>query len=104
MAIMSRNSAEFLALYFACAKIGVVCVPCNLLWKKKEFEYVLAHSRVRGICVQPEFVVQVEAARPALPALSDVLILPGANEDKLESDEGLRYLSVLSDEIGRAHV
>jgi acyl-CoA synthetase (AMP-forming)/AMP-acid ligase II len=30
LALMSGNSAEFLATYFACAKIGVVCVPINL--------------------------------------------------------------------------
>ena len=29
----SGNSAEFLVTYFACAKLGVVCVPLNLGWR-----------------------------------------------------------------------
>ena len=30
LAIASRNSVEFLVTYYACAKLGVVCVPINL--------------------------------------------------------------------------
>lgn len=101
MAIMSRNSAEFLAVYFACAKIGVVCVPCNLLWKASEFEYVMSHAGVRGICLQPEFCEQLEAIRGKLSALRDVLLLPApantAGGAPAEGDDASRHLSVLSD-------
>lgn len=96
MAIMSRNSAEFLAVYFACAKIGVVCVPCNLLWKASEFEYVMSHAGVRGICLQPEFCDQFNAIRGKLGALRDVLLLPAPGKT-LAVDESVRHLSVLSD-------
>ncbi len=30
LGLASGNSAEFLAVYFACAKLGVVCVPVTL--------------------------------------------------------------------------
>ena len=33
LGIASGNSAEFLAVYYACAKTGVVCVPVNLGWR-----------------------------------------------------------------------
>ena len=77
LAIVSRNSAEFLAVYFACAKIGVVVVPCNLMWKQGELEYVLRHSGSRCILVQPEYLGQVQMLAPGLPRLREILLLPG---------------------------
>lgn len=52
LALASANSAEFLAVYYACAKAGVVCVPINLGWRPPEVAYVLDHSRARGIVVE----------------------------------------------------
>src|ERR1700759_982245 len=49
LGIASGNSAEFLALYYACAKLGVVAVPINLGWRPDEVAYVLGHSRARGL-------------------------------------------------------
>ena len=49
LALASGNSADFLAVYYACAKLGVVCVPINLGWRPDEVAYVLGHSRARGI-------------------------------------------------------
>ena len=58
LALMSGNSAEFLATYFACAKIGVVCVPINLLWRHGELAYVLQHAGVRGTVVTARMLEQ----------------------------------------------
>ncbi|GAA4683642.1 acyl-CoA synthetase [Pseudonocardia yuanmonensis] len=83
LALASGNSAEFLAVYYACAKTGVVCVPINLGWRSKEVAYVLGHSRARGIVVEsgllagldevdlPETIVVGEAA-PGTVAFTDV--------------------------------
>ena len=49
LALMSTNSIEFLAIYYACAKLGLVCVPINLFWRHKELGYVLvARARESG--------------------------------------------------------
>ena len=51
LALMSGNRAEFLAVYFACARLGLVCVPINLLWRQHELSHVLTRltrSRCRG--------------------------------------------------------
>ncbi|MCW2867887.1 MAG: Long-chain-fatty-acid--CoA ligase, partial [Marmoricola sp.] len=48
LALASGNSAEFLVTYYACAKLGVVCVPINLGWRTREVAYVLEHSEARG--------------------------------------------------------
>ena len=52
LGLASANSAEFLAVYFACAKLGVVCVPVNLGWRPDEVAYVLGHSLARGLVVE----------------------------------------------------
>ncbi len=41
LALASGNSAEFLAVYYACARLGLVCVPVNLGWRPDEVAYVL---------------------------------------------------------------
>ena len=41
LALASGNSADFLAVYYACAKLAVVCVPVNLGWRPDEAAYVL---------------------------------------------------------------
>src|SRR5260370_40240596 len=36
LGLMSANNAEFLASYFSCAKLGLICVPVNLFWRQNE--------------------------------------------------------------------
>ena len=56
LGLASGNSAEFLAVYYACAKLGVVCVPINLGWRPDEVAYVLDHSGARGLVVETQLV------------------------------------------------
>ncbi|MCF7553442.1 AMP-binding protein [Pseudonocardia sp. WMMC193] len=73
LALASANSAEFLAVYYACAKAGVVCVPINLGWRASEVAYVLGHSRARGLVVERGLV---EATAPAVAeaGVADVVV------------------------------
>ncbi|HEU0197186.1 MAG TPA: AMP-binding protein [Nevskiaceae bacterium] len=77
LALASGNSIEFLVTYFACAKIGVVCVPLNLGWGAKEIGYALGHSRARGIVVEAQLAPLVGPALASLTGLKDVIIAPG---------------------------
>ncbi len=52
LALASGNSIEFLVTYYACAKLGVVCVPINLGWRSDEVACVLGHSHARGIVAE----------------------------------------------------
>src|SRR5256885_2223506 len=56
LALASGNSAEFLVTYYACAKLGVVCVPINLGWRSDEVAYVLDHSGSHGMVVESQLV------------------------------------------------
>ncbi len=78
LALASGNSAEFLAVYYACAKLGVVCVPVNLGWRPDEIAYVLGHSRSRGIVVETQLVATIREA--LLKAdVADVIVIPGTH-------------------------
>ena len=77
LALASGNSADFLAVYFACAKLGVVCVPINLGWRPDEVAYVLSHSQARGIVVEAQLVTAMQGAVAKVPEVTDVLVAPG---------------------------
>src|SRR4051794_1373489 len=77
LALASANSAEFLAVYYACAKLGVVCVPVNLGWRPDEVAYVLGHSRARGIVVESQLVAAMSEAIAKVPDVEHVVVAPG---------------------------
>jgi acyl-CoA synthetase (AMP-forming)/AMP-acid ligase II len=77
LALASGNSADFLAVYYACAKLGVVCVPINLGWRPEEVAYVLGHSRARGIVVESQLVGAMRDAIAKVSEVVDVIVAPG---------------------------
>lgn len=77
LALMSTNRAEFLVTYFACAKLGVVCVPINLFWRQSELAYVLDHARARGIVVERASLDQLAEALAETPRLAEIIVIDG---------------------------
>jgi acyl-CoA synthetase (AMP-forming)/AMP-acid ligase II len=77
LALASGNSADFLAVYYACAKLGVVCVPINLGWRPDEVAYVLGHSQARGIVVEVQLLAAMRDAIAKEPGVIDVIAAPG---------------------------
>jgi acyl-CoA synthetase (AMP-forming)/AMP-acid ligase II len=81
LALASGNSADFLAVYYACAKLGVVCVPINLGWRPDEVAYVLGHSRARGIVVESQLAEVMTGAIGQVPEVLDVIVAPGTGAE-----------------------
>jgi acyl-CoA synthetase (AMP-forming)/AMP-acid ligase II len=81
LALASGNSADFLAVYYACAKLGVVCVPVNLGWRPDEVAYVLGHSRARGIVVETQLAGLMQGAIGKVPEVLDVIVAPGTGTE-----------------------
>jgi acyl-CoA synthetase (AMP-forming)/AMP-acid ligase II len=77
LGLASGNSAEFLAVYYACAKAGVVCVPLNLGWRPAEAGYVLGHAGVRGIVLEAQLGDWVTEALTDQDGVTDVVVAPG---------------------------
>jgi acyl-CoA synthetase (AMP-forming)/AMP-acid ligase II len=75
LALMSTNNPEFLATYFACAKLGLVCVPINLFWRHKELAHVLTHAEVKGVVVEAALIEQLHTGLADSPGVRDVIVL-----------------------------
>jgi acyl-CoA synthetase (AMP-forming)/AMP-acid ligase II len=75
LALMSGNRAEFLVVYFACAKLGLICVPINLFWRFKELAYVLSHAAVKGVVVEASLGEQLAGALDDAPDVADIIVL-----------------------------
>ncbi|MBI4292864.1 MAG: AMP-binding protein [Betaproteobacteria bacterium] len=56
IAILARNSPEFLEVYFAAAKLGAPLVPINYQLKAPDIHYRLQHSDARALVVDSEFL------------------------------------------------
>jgi acyl-CoA synthetase (AMP-forming)/AMP-acid ligase II len=80
LGLASGNSAEFLAVYYACAKLGLVCVPINLGWRTGEIGYVLGHSGARGIVVEDPLLDTVRPALHDLDRAAEVIAVSGLDE------------------------
>ena len=69
VALASGNSIEFLVTYYACAKLGVTCVPINLGWRPDEVVHVLHDSGATAIVIETEllqtYAASIERSRVA---------------------------------------
>jgi acyl-CoA synthetase (AMP-forming)/AMP-acid ligase II len=101
LALASGNSAEFLATYYACAKLGLVCVPINLGWRTDEVVYVLQDSGARGLVVESQLVATLAPAVEKSPDVTDVIVAPGTG---VEVAEGLLLDEVLADSSAEPEV
>jgi acyl-CoA synthetase (AMP-forming)/AMP-acid ligase II len=81
LALASGNSIEFLVTYYACAKLGVVCVPVNLGWRADEVGYVLGHSRARGIVIESQLLPALAETVTKQPGICDVIVARGTGGD-----------------------
>jgi acyl-CoA synthetase (AMP-forming)/AMP-acid ligase II len=81
LALASGNSADFLATYFACAKLGLACVPINLGWRPDEVAYVLGHSQARGIVIEAQLIAPLRDAIAKQSGVGDVIVAPGTGQD-----------------------
>ena len=63
VACLLNNSLEFMEIYIACAKTGLVTVPINFRLSLKEIEYILDNSEARGYILAQKYVEPTERAR-----------------------------------------
>jgi len=94
LAIASGNSAEFLALYYAAAKLGVVAVPVNLGWRADEVAYVLDHSGARGLAVETQLVAAMADAIGKVDAVADVIVMPGTGAAYAAEPAGRAWITI----------
>ena len=77
VAILAKNSLEYLLLYLGAAKAGAVTVPINYRLAPPEWRYILADSGARICFVGPEFVDGVNERRGDLATVEHALVVGG---------------------------
>mgnify|MGYP006282226779 CR=1 FL=1 len=66
LAVLLHNSVEFIELYFACAKSGLVFVPLNNLLKAREVVQILEYIRPRALVFDHDFTELIQSVLPGL--------------------------------------
>ena len=94
IALISGNSADFLATYFACGKIGVICTPINLFWRGRELAYVLKHANIRAVVVEGELLEQLVGGFEEGQQIKHVIVVGGVANGMKILPESIKSLSL----------
>jgi malonyl-CoA/methylmalonyl-CoA synthetase len=68
------NRVEFIDLFLACARLGVVMVPINILYRERELRHIVADAEPKAVVVEPS----ADATYPDTAPLWDALALSAA--------------------------
>jgi len=66
LAVYLANSIDFIDLYLACVKLGVIFVPVNILYRERELSHILSDAEPKLLVTEKELpALRAEAARHA---------------------------------------
>jgi malonyl-CoA/methylmalonyl-CoA synthetase len=68
------NRVEFIDLFLACARLGVVMVPINILSRERELRHIVTDAEPKAVVVEPKS----DATYPDTAPLWDVIALSAA--------------------------
>ena len=100
VALMLRNSAEFLWGWFACAKLGAIYVPINTEYRGDILAYQLAKADVSHILIESDWLDRLVAVADRLPSLTCIL-LRGESDIKAPPGKSLTSIDAASAEPDR---
>jgi len=66
------NRVEFIDLFLACARLGVVMVPINILYRERELRHIVTDAEPKAVVVEPKSDARYPDSAPLweVPALS----------------------------------
>ena len=76
--LLAYNGVEWMEIYVALARAGLVAVPVNFRLMAAEIAYIAAHSEARAVIVQDDLRDRVEALRADSPVAANRWIHFGA--------------------------
>ena len=79
--VMSVNSAEYVVIYYACAKLGVTFVPLNYRAKREELTYMINTAEAKVIFVSDRYQPLVDAIAELCPSVEHYISLEVAAPD-----------------------
>jgi fatty-acyl-CoA synthase len=63
VSVLLYNVVEYMEIYLAVAKVGLVIVPINFRWVGREIEYVVNDSESKAFICSEEFLPEVESVK-----------------------------------------
>ncbi|HET9823564.1 MAG TPA: AMP-binding protein [Burkholderiaceae bacterium] len=77
VALLAYNALEWLEIYVALARAGLVAVPVNFRLAPPEVAYIVQHAEARAVIVQEELRAVIEHVRGELPVEAGRCVLFG---------------------------
>ena len=77
VAMLSRNSIEYVILYYAAARVGVVPVPLNYRLAPPEWGWIVDDAGARLVLASADFVPALAAVRGTLGCVQRFLVIDG---------------------------
>jgi crotonobetaine/carnitine-CoA ligase len=87
VAVMATNSAAYVTLIFALARLGAVAVPVNPEFGAQETGYILHHAGVRAVAATPATLAVVRKAASAIDPLPRLFLLEGESQSVPRFDD-----------------
>ncbi len=90
LACQLPNSWEFVVLYIACRRLGIVFNPVMPIFREHELRFMLKHGEVKAFVVPKVFrdfdhEAMAEGLRPDLPDLQHVIVAGGAGDNSFDA-------------------
>ncbi|WOO40330.1 class I adenylate-forming enzyme family protein [Rubellicoccus peritrichatus] len=80
VAVMMLNRPEMVYAFFACFRLGVLVVPLNTRYKRREIAYALEHSGARALIVGANFFTTVKPLCAKEELHEHTIIVDGAEQ------------------------
>jgi acyl-CoA synthetase (AMP-forming)/AMP-acid ligase II len=81
IAILSKNSAEYMFFYFAAAKAGVVPVPLNFRLSAKEWIYIVNDAEVKALLASTPYLESIDSIKNELVTVSKYIAISQQEKD-----------------------
>ena len=81
--VIALNQPEWLQVYFAAAKIGLVVVGLSVRYRDSELDYIINHSQARGLVTLAalgdlDYVKFFESFKDKIPTVKDYIFIGGS--------------------------
>jgi acyl-CoA synthetase (AMP-forming)/AMP-acid ligase II len=90
VAVLSKNSIEYLILFFAASKVGVVLVPLNYRLAPPEWAYIVNDAGAKMVIAAAPFTEALDGVRQELKTAQRFVVIGGDGDGGWEGYEGWR--------------
>ncbi len=78
VAVLAYNCLEWMEIYVALARAGLVAVPINFRLTAAEIAYIAGHAEATAVIAGPEFCATVDMIRDQIPRCTGCFVVIGA--------------------------